>query len=432
MTRKLLQGLGVVLVLGLIAASIGALSLSAQRVHVTIQPADAAVERGIDPVAVLGADLGELRTDVRALADANGPALEALHAALEQSAQERAQALEKTDAERARALELRLDALERALASTQSALQRGEQEARETRSALRAALAQLSASRLAPDAASASPAAPSADREIDGAGTATIPIAQAPRTTPESAPNSAPATASAESSPTNAAGSSAVVAPGAPGAPEAKKSFLAFKLPSSGFSFAGRQRLAIVPALSRVGFDAKSTLHDFSGVTSSVEGELVTDLAHPDAACGGNIRVRAASLDTGVADRDAEMRTRLAVAEHPELRFDWQSFEAREVDAAAMKLSGQARGVLTIRGVAREVAMPVTVSVDESKRVSIAGELRLRMSQFNVEAPSKLGLITVQDEVTLWIALRARSLGAAPAGAIPAGGAAKDGGKAGS
>lgn len=428
------------LVLGLIGASIAALSLSAQRVHVTIQPADTARERGLDPVAALGADLGELRTDVRALAEANGPALEALHAALEQSAQERAQALEKSSAERARALELRLDALERSLASTQSALQRSEQEARDARSALREALARLpspkaSASDVAnPSSSSPEPnAAPNAAADPRETVAAALPPAGAPRTAERDSAASAPAAPDPATAPSSAERASAPVA--AP--PEAKKSFLAFKLPSSTFSFAGRQRLAIVPALSRVGFDAKSTLHDFSGVTSSVEGELVADLAHPDAGCSGSIRVRSASLDTGVADRDAEMRTRLAVAEHPELRFDWRSFEVREVDAAAQKTSGEARGLLTIRGVAREVSMPVTVSVDENKRVSIAGELRLRLSQFNVEAPNKLGLITMQDEVTVWIALRARSLGAAPAGsdaggAAPAGASSKDGGKAGS
>ena len=76
-------------------------------------------------------------------------------------------------------------------------------------------------------------------------------------------------------------------------------------------------------------------------------------------------------------------------------------------------VEGTALGKLSLRGVEREVAMPVRVSVDASKRVAIEGELTLKMSSFGIEPPSQLGMIKVEDEVKLWIALRARSLGAA-------------------
>ena len=48
-----------------------------------------------------------------------------------------------------------------------------------------------------------------------------------------------------------------------------KKSFLAFKLPSDDFRFDERRTWTVLPTLSRVGFDAVTTLHDFTATTSS-------------------------------------------------------------------------------------------------------------------------------------------------------------------
>ena len=196
-------------------------------------------------------------------------------------------------------------------------------------------------------------------------------------------------------------------------APESsKKGFLSFKVPEKGFRFDARQRLAIVPSLSRVGFDAKSTLHDFSGVTQKVEGELVVDLSKPGAAPQGQIRVDSASLDTGLADRDEGMRELLESAKQKQVTFTWSAFEAQAVDVEKQLVTGTARGKLAIRGVEREIAMPVKVSVDASKRVSVDGEAKIKLTDFGIEPPSQLGMIEVEDELRLWISLRARTLGA--------------------
>ena len=57
--------------------------------------------------------------------------------------------------------------------------------------------------------------------------------------------------------------------------------------------------------------------------------------------------------------------------------------------------------------------MAVSVAVDASKRLTIDGQTKIKMSDFGVKPPSKLGLISVEDEATVWIALRARTLGPA-------------------
>jgi polyisoprenoid-binding protein YceI len=64
---------------------------------------------------------------------------------------------------------------------------------------------------------------------------------------------------------------------------------------------------------------------------------------------------------------------------------------------------------MTIRGQSRPFAMPVAVEVDAQKRVVVTGQAPLKLSDYGVPVPSQLGLINMQDEVVVWIALRARA-----------------------
>jgi polyisoprenoid-binding protein YceI len=196
-------------------------------------------------------------------------------------------------------------------------------------------------------------------------------------------------------------------------APAATSGFLSFSLPSRSFSFAGPQRLRVLSSLSRVGFDAKSTLHDFSGVTSEVRGDVVADLADPHYPWSGEIRCQAASLRTGVDGRDESMREHLDTEHHSDIRFEVRSFRADpgDIDVPARTAHGTAVGMMTIRGETRELEMPVQISVDASQRVVVEGQAKLKLTDFGVPVPSQLGLISMEDEVAIWVSLRARSLG---------------------
>jgi len=377
MTR-LLQVIGVIAVTALVAGSLVALSVVNRRIQVTVQDEAEAAARGPDPVEVLRADVGQLSADLGALTEGVGGQLQALHDAVEDGARARAEA---------QAAEIA--GLKKQVQELQARLDRSIQEEAAARARLDQALAGIGA-RL--DAVAAASAAPEPIVDVPPA----VELASEPETAPltqaepEAAPQSEPAAAE----------------------PPAK-GFLSFKLPSRSFAFDKPQRWSILPALSRVGFDAKSTLHDFSGSSQKVEGELVANLARPENGCRGKITVDAASLDTGEAARDEEMRDALGVSADPRLSFEWLGFRTESSDGAAMKTSGTVLGKLTIHGTTHEIEMPVRISVDASRRASVEGEVEIRMSAFGVKPPRKLGVLSVEDTVKTWIALRARSLGEA-------------------
>jgi polyisoprenoid-binding protein YceI len=164
-----------------------------------------------------------------------------------------------------------------------------------------------------------------------------------------------------------------------------------------------------------VGFDAKSTLHDFTGATSKVAGALTANLADPAGGWRGTVTCAVASLITGVDGRDTAMRENLDAANHPEIRFEIKRFAPAEhgIDAAAMTVRGEIRGTMTIRGVSRELRMPVAVRVDDSKRLFVEGHVPLRLDDYDVPVPNQLGLVKMDPEVNVWIALRARVRGGA-------------------
>jgi polyisoprenoid-binding protein YceI len=191
--------------------------------------------------------------------------------------------------------------------------------------------------------------------------------------------------------------------------PAAGRSFLAFALPSRELGFEGPHTWEILGDLSRVGFDGKSTLHDFSGVSSRVRGSVEVDLSRPADGIAGRIEIDARSLSTANEGRDEAMLEHLEVERFERIAFTPTGFTLGAVDVAARSVEGRVRGRMSIHGTEREIELAVSGHLDEARRLVVEGELPLLLSDYGVEAPSKLGLISMEDQVRVWVHLRARA-----------------------
>ncbi len=353
-------------------------SSAARRVTVDFEDESSHADERADTLA-LRDELGALHQDLRALATAMGENLQALQDGL----------LSSQD-EHAAAIELRLAALRDEVGSRTSSPSSDEladlvRELGALSDAVSASGASGSAAQFVPPAPSVEPAVtePAASEPLVAAAPAEQPPVVAPAPEPAAAP--------------------------APAAAQPRKSFLAFKLPSDDFRLDERRAWSILPTLSRVGFDAKTTLHDFTATTSTLEGELEADLSRPGDAPRAQVRAQAATLVSGDDKRDEAMREHLAVTEHATLEFELTRFEPAEVDLTAQRATGTAHGRLRLRGVTQEVAMPVRLSIDEARRLCVEGEMMLDLTRFQVPVPNKLGLISMEEEVKVWISLRLRA-----------------------
>lgn len=394
MTGKLLQILGVLFVLGLVGGAVAGFGILKDRVKVVIAADEAA--SGPEPVALLRDDVKVLAEDLGNLQQALGPNFEQLANGIE---------------ERAAARHGEVAALRREVAALQqqlAELARAQATARTELGQLAARLEAQPAARLA--ASGAAPVEP-APRPAETGAAEPAPVANEPAVV-VAPPVAVPTTADAAPAPNKPKG--------------------AFLFGGSKFRCDEPNDYEIVPELSRVGFDAKSTLHDFTGVTQDVSGRMTLDFDDPAGAWTGSVRCMAATLKTGVDGRDSNMWEYLDSKNHPAIEFTLEKFvpAAAGVDVAKQTARGEVTGTMTIRGKARSVRMPVELSIDPQRRLVLNGEMPLRLPDYEVPVPSQLGVINMQEEVRVWIALRAR---VKPAGkADPkagATGAGNDGGR---
>jgi polyisoprenoid-binding protein YceI len=111
----------------------------------------------------------------------------------------------------------------------------------------------------------------------------------------------------------------------------------------------------IVTNGSEVSFQVRHITGPVRGTFTDFSGTLDLDAVHPERS-SIQFRIKAASVDTGNEKRDAHLRTAdfFDVAAHPEIVFTSTKIVA--VTAATFAVSGW----LSIRGVTRDVVLPVT------------------------------------------------------------------------
>ena len=115
----------------------------------------------------------------------------------------------------------------------------------------------------------------------------------------------------------------------------------------------------IDPAHSQADFSVKHMMFSrVGGSFQELEGSLVLDPSSPEES-SVEVEIDAASIDTGVEDRDQHLRSEdfFHVEEHPKLRF-----ESRRVEGDFREAGDEFRivGDLTIRGTTREVVLDAT------------------------------------------------------------------------
>jgi polyisoprenoid-binding protein YceI len=139
------------------------------------------------------------------------------------------------------------------------------------------------------------------------------------------------------------------------------------------------------------------------GAFEEFEGTAHLDVGDP-AASSVQLRIRAASIDTGVADRDAHLRSPdfLDVETYPELTFS--STEVEQLDEDTYRVTGD----LTIKDVTREVAVDFTLTGSAQDpwgqmRVGFEGALVIRRSDWGLVWNTALdtGGVLVSDKVQI-------------------------------
>jgi polyisoprenoid-binding protein YceI len=171
----------------------------------------------------------------------------------------------------------------------------------------------------------------------------------------------------------------------------------------------GLVRYEVDARTSTIGFDGTSTLHDFSGKTHAITGDLRADPADPTRLAGGAVWIEARTLDTGNGSRDDDMREVLDVDHHPQVVFRLENVRAQPTGPKG-ELS--ATGRFTIKGVEKSRVVhfrlvPFAAKENTGGALRVQGETRFNMTDHGIERPGIL-IAKVADEVRVWFDLTLR------------------------
>ena len=163
---------------------------------------------------------------------------------------------------------------------------------------------------------------------------------------------------------------------------------------------ADTRRYAIQTEASELGFKATSRLMNADGRFHRFRGDVAVD-PRDIATARINLSIEAASIDTGIGLRDTHLRsTDFFDVE----RFPTITFESMHVEAAGRRAT--VTGRLTVRGVTREIAVPVDVSVSDVALVA-SGELVMNRRDYGMSYNSIVN--PIGNEVRVSFTIRARA-----------------------
>lgn len=163
---------------------------------------------------------------------------------------------------------------------------------------------------------------------------------------------------------------------------------------------AGLRPQEIDKAHSEINFTASSRLLDAHGFFGKWDADVALD---PNALERSTVRlvIDAASIDTRIDRRDTHLRSAdfFDVANHPTITFVSTSI------ARTSATAGTLTGDLTIRGVTKPVAIPVTIVFHEGGRGRFRGTFQINRRDFGIAYDSKVNpiadVVDVQFNMTL-------------------------------
>ncbi|HEX4632053.1 MAG TPA: YceI family protein [Chthoniobacterales bacterium] len=158
----------------------------------------------------------------------------------------------------------------------------------------------------------------------------------------------------------------------------------------------------IDPAQSAITFKVRHLLGTAKGKFSKFSGTIVVDRDHPEQS-SVNVKIAAASIDTGIVKRDEHLREGLFnVEKYPEI-----TFKSRRVKQTGAN-SGQIVGDFTMHGVTHEITLNVQLYPDGEKRWRVT-TAPLRRSEFGLLfSKSAETMSGIADEVAVEIEIEAR------------------------
>ncbi len=157
---------------------------------------------------------------------------------------------------------------------------------------------------------------------------------------------------------------------------------------------------------SRLWFDGKSTVRDWSCKATAIEAAIDADGAVAIAdVLKGQKAVKTATLtfptdklDCNNGTMNGHMLKALNASKHPNITFALSSYEL----TAATPTKGTLQGALTINGVTKPITLPAEFVAGSGTALRVTGSYALKMTDWQVAPPKlMLGTLKVNEMITV-------------------------------
>ena len=175
----------------------------------------------------------------------------------------------------------------------------------------------------------------------------------------------------------------------------------------------GPVRYKASPLGSKVKIEGDSTIHHWSMTGQIIGGFLeVPALLDPSqgAQAGvtdGKLNARAeisipvTSMQSGTEGMDEVMQEDMNAKEYRSIKFHLTEMTLKEPHAAGTPLEFNTTGDLMVAGVTNRITMPVRIENAEKPNLKVTGSVPLKMTDYKVKPPVKLGVFKTTNEITV-------------------------------
>jgi|HubBroStandDraft_6_1064221.scaffolds.fasta_scaffold607406_2 polyisoprenoid-binding protein YceI len=169
------------------------------------------------------------------------------------------------------------------------------------------------------------------------------------------------------------------------------------------------------PKDTKVRIDGSSNIHDWSMTGTIIGGtfelppgvQLDTAQANIPGLSGDKLDAHAEvsipvnSMQSGTEGMDSVMQQAMNAKDYPRIVFHLTDLTVKGAHTPNTPFQFEAKGELSLNGITNKITMPVTIENTDKKKLKITGSAPLKMTDFKVPPPVKLGVFVTKDAVKI-------------------------------
>lgn len=178
------------------------------------------------------------------------------------------------------------------------------------------------------------------------------------------------------------------------------------------------------PVGNKVRIEGSSNIHDWTMNGTIIGGLFVlpagVELDSTQADIAGlkgdkldakadNVSIPVSSVQSGTDGMDSVMQQAMNAKDYPRIVYHLTELKFKGPHTANTPFQFEAKGDLSLNGVTNKITMPVTIESVDKEKLKISGSADLKMTDFKVPPPVKIGLFITRDPVKItfeWIVKR--------------------------